>query len=154
MMREFEIGGRQYRVGMLNAFKQLHIVRRLTPCLGKLAPLFSSGVSVKKNAEGAITDIEGDFSQILGPLTDAVSTLQDDDLDYIVNACLEVTERRQTGGGWARVRTGSATMFDDLTLPALLQIVYNVCVESLADFFKDGPTLDLTGFMKARGLNG
>ncbi len=155
---EVFIGQEYYRVGKLNAFKQLHIVRRLSPCLGKLAGLANmagSHIKLKKDAEGKVVDFEGDIAVILTPLTEAISALKDEDTEYILNACLEVTERKQAGNNWVPVRVNKTTMFSDISLPVMLQIAYYVIRENLTDFFSALPPMpDIQGFMKSKGLLG
>lgn len=155
---EFTINSIQYRTGKLNAFTQLHITRRLTPCLGHLAGLVGGKVTLKYDEGGTVTDIDGDIADLLAPLSNAVTSLSDEDVEYIINACLEATERKQAGGGWARLRVNGVTMFEGLSLPAMLQIAYYVIKDNLTDFFADLPSLSnlegLKGFMKDRGLTG
>jgi len=155
---EFTIGKDVYRAGKLDAFKQLHIARRLTPCIGplvQLAAIDPEKFKVEKDAAGTVTKIDGDFNQVVGPLANAITALSDEDVEYVLNACLEVTERKQSGGKWAPLRVNDVTMFDGLTLPAMLQIAYHVILENIADFFSGLPSLSgLEGFLKARGLLG
>ncbi|MCL1939535.1 MAG: hypothetical protein FWG04_02605 [Desulfovibrionaceae bacterium] len=155
---EFTIANTVYRAGKLDAFKQLHIVRRLTPCIGplvSLAAIDSEKFKVEKDAAGKIIKIDGDFNQVADPLVKAITALSDEDVEYVLNVCLEVTERKQSGGKWAPLRVNGVTMFDGLALPAMLQIAYHVILENLTDFFSGLPSLSgLEGFMKAKGLLG
>lgn len=152
---EFTINNTVYRAGRLDAFKQAHIVRRLVPCLGGLASLADNEVKLTYDADGKVTGVDGDISEILRPLTNAITSLQDGDVEYIFNACLEVTERKQAGGKWAPLRAGGVTMFDGLSLPVLLQIAYYAFRENLTDFLEGLPSLSsLEGFMKAKGFLG
>lgn len=152
---DFTINKVVYRSGKLSAFTQLHIVRRLTPCIGKLAGLVGSEAKVVFDAEGNIAGFDGDMDAVIMPLADAITTLADEDVEYILNACLAVTERKQPGGAWARLRVGDASMFDGLTLPVMLQIAWHVITENLTDFFGELPSLSgLSGFLKAKGLAG
>ena len=132
-MQEFTVDKTVYRAGKLDAFKQLHILRRLTPCLGHLAGISSAEVDLLKNDKA-------DASQIVTPITNAIGALKDEDVEYILNSCLEVTERKQAGGKWAPFRVNNTTMFDGLTLPVLLQIAYHVIRENLTDFFAGLPS--------------
>ena len=152
---EFTIGTTVYRAGKLDAFRQLHIVRRLAPCAGKLAALAGGGVKLKYDANGKATDFDGDIAQALAPLSDAIAALKDEDVEYILNACLEATERKQAGGRWVPLRAGGTTMFDDLSLPVMIQIAYHTIKENLTDFFAGPPSLSgLEGFMRTKGLLG
>lgn len=136
---ELTINGHVYRTNTLNAFAQLHIVRRLTPSLGKLAAIARGTVTLRRDADGRVVDLEGDPARVLGPLAEAVTALSDEDVEYICNACLAVTERKNAGGTWAFVRVNGVTMFDGLTLPEMLQIVAQVVRENLTDFFDGLP---------------
>jgi hypothetical protein len=130
---EFTVDKTMYRSGKMNAFTQLHIVRRfLSPCLGPLG-----GVGIFKQA--AIAD--KDIPDILSALGAAAAALKDEDVEYVLNACLDVTERKIAGGGWSPMRVNGSTMFDGLTLPVLLQIAYNVIADNLADFSDALPSL-------------
>ncbi|SBV95505.1 conserved hypothetical protein [uncultured delta proteobacterium] len=152
---EFTIKNNVYRTCPLDAFNQLHIARRLTPCLGPLAGLASADIELIKDEKGKVIDFKGDLGEIMTPLSNALSSLKDEDVEYILNACLAVTERKQAGNTWARLRVGNATMFDGITLPVMLQIAYHVIAENLTDFFDDLPSLSgLEGFLKAKGLLG
>lgn len=152
---DFTINKTVYRSGKLDAFTQLHIVRRLTPCIGKLAGLVGGGVKIKFDDKGNIVDFDGDMDAVIMPLTEALTALNDADVEYILNACLAVTERKQPGGSWARLRVGDTTMFDGLTLPMLIQVAYYVIMENLEVFFGELPSFSgLQGFLKAKGLAG
>lgn len=156
---EFTIGENVYRAGKLDAFKQLHIVRRLTPCLGGLASLAGSKAKLKYDENGKVVDVDGDMAEVMEPLISAVTSLKDEDVEYILNACLEAAERKQTGGKWSPVRSNGVTMFGGIALPSMLAIAYHVIRENLTDFFKDLPLASgrrdkLEAFMKAWGLLG
>jgi hypothetical protein len=152
---EFTIKGNVYRTGKLDAFTQLHIVRRLTPCIGKLAALAGGSVKLKYGDDGKVVDIDGDPDAVLTPLANAITAMSDEDVEYVFNACIEVTERKQAGGAWAALRVKGTTMFDGLTLPVLMQIAYYVVRENLTDFFGELPSLSgPEGFLKAKGLVG
>lgn len=151
---EFTIGSVVYQTRKLDAFKQLHIVRRLTPCLGALASLADNKARLTHDADGKVTGVDGDIGEVMRPLADAITSLKDEDVEYILNACLEAVERRQ-GSGWAKMRVNGVTMFEGLTLPAMLAIAYHVIRDNLTDFFGDLPSLSgLEGFLKAKGLAG
>jgi hypothetical protein len=141
-MAEFTINGVEYRSGKLTAFTQFHIVRRLTPCLGKLSALASSGVKLQFDAEGKVSDMDGDISKVLTPLGEALAVLKDEDVEYVLNACLSVTRRKRAGGGaWTLLRVDGTPMFDDLSLPLMLQIAWHVIRENIQDFFSELPQL-------------
>ena len=73
---QFTIKDKTFDSGRLNAFQQLHVVRRLAPVTERLVALAGSA---------------GDPEAFLGPLARTVGELPDADVDYILNACLDVT---------------------------------------------------------------
>lgn len=152
-MLEFEIDGKSYRANKLNAFKQLHIVRRLTPCVAGLAGFADFKLKIIKDEEGKILGVDGDMGAALEPLVKAIAGLKDEDVEYIFNACLEVVERKQ-GNGWSFVRLNDATMFD-LSLPELLQISARVIMDNLAGFMNVQSSLSgMEEFLRAKGFLG
>ena len=154
-MTEFTIGKDVYRAGKMSAMTQFHLLRRLTPCLAQLAGLASAGVKLTFDEEGNVVDVEGALDEVVGPLASALTAMSDEEVDYVFNACLEVTERKQAGGAWAALRVNGTTMFDGLSLPALMAVVYHVVRENLTDFFGELPSLSgLEGLLKAKGLLG
>jgi hypothetical protein len=120
---EFEINGQAYRCGKMDAFKQFHVSRRLAPVFGGLASSAS-----KDNA---------DFSQFLQPIAEAVAHMLDADCDYVLQACLGVTQRKQESG-WANVYNvqTKALMFSDVDLAVMLQITAKVIQDNLGGFFQ------------------
>ena len=74
---QFTIKDKTFDSGRLNAFQQLHVVRRLAPVTERLVALAGSA---------------GDPEAFLGPLARTVGELPDADVDYILNACLDVTQ--------------------------------------------------------------
>lgn len=154
-MAEFKNGKHIYRAGRMDAMTQFHVMRRLTPCLGKMAGLAGGKVKLIFDAEGNIVDIDGDLDDVLLPLVNAITALSDDEVNFVFNACLEVTERKQAGGAWAPLCVKGTVMFDDITLPVRLQAVYQVVKENLTDFFGELPSLsNLEDLLKAKGLLG
>ncbi|KAF5035737.1 hypothetical protein DSECCO2_582450 [anaerobic digester metagenome] len=136
---EFAIKDVRYRASVMDAFTQLHVVRRLAPVLGTMAPLVGK-------------DAERDQDVLLKGLADCVAGLKDEDVEYILNACLDAAERRNQGGGWAPVRKDGATMFP-VGAAALLLIAFHVIRHNLSGFFADLPSLSgLEGLMSK--LNG
>ena len=91
---QFTIKDKTFDSGRLNAFQQLHVVRRLAPVTERLVALAGSA---------------GDPEAFLGPLARTVGELPDADVDYILNACLDVTQIRQDTGGFARLRVNGVS---------------------------------------------
>ena len=138
---EITINDNHYRIGRMNAITQFNVLRRLTPCLTCLTSLASNDIKLEFDENNNATNINGDLNAVLAPLGSAIAALGDEDVAYIFNACLEIAERKQTGGTWAPVRKNGVTMFDGLSLPTLLQLTYHVLRQDMADFFKELPSL-------------
>lgn len=128
-MLEFEINGVQYRAQTMDARRQFHVARRLSAvlspsadALGKVAPDADSKTNI-------VAAINGFF--------DALSSLPDDQLDYVIDACLDTVSRKD-GTQWSPIRRGGAMMYD-LDLYTQGAIVYHVVRGALDGFFASLP---------------
>lgn len=128
-MIEFEINGVQYRAQTMDARRQFHVARRLSSvlspsadALGKVAPDADSKTNI-------VAAINGFF--------DALSSLPDDQLDYVIDACLDTVSRKD-GTQWSPIRRGGAMMYD-LDLYTQGAIVYHVVRGALDGFFASLP---------------
>lgn len=142
---EFTHGQNTYRAGKLPAMTQLHVVRRLAPFLSALMGALPGGQAqtlLKAAKEGDETNGKAEAAQLglaaIGPLLDAVAAMPDEQVDYVINACLSVVERRQSAGGWAPVMSSGGLMFEDLGMVDLLGIARHVLSRDLAGFFGGG----------------
>lgn len=122
---QFTIKDKTFDSGRLNAFQQLHVVRRLAPVTERL-----DGLAGRRGATP---------EAFLGPLA-APWASADADVDYILNACLDVTQIRQDTGGFARLRVNGVVMFP-LDLTMLLGIAAHVLKDNLSGFFADLPSV-------------
>lgn len=146
MSVEFVVGDHAYRGNKLSAKKQFHVLRRISPLLvglvdsGALAAVrkeVAKGKEARPEALlGGLTD--KDLGAMLKGVLDNLASLPEADVDYVIDTCLAVTERRQASGGWAGVMTGEQLQFQDLDLPALLKIVWEVLQHNLSGFFAGG----------------
>jgi hypothetical protein len=126
---ELAIGGNEYRVGKLDAFKQFHVARRLAPALLAL------GTAAAGVFAAARTAAAGDDLAALGPFVGVISQMSDTDSQYILLVCLGVCHRRQ-GNAWAPVVSASGGMlFDDIDLPTMIQVAVAVIRENIGNFF-------------------
>lgn len=121
---EFEISGQTYRATKLDAFKQLHLSRRLAPVL--------SG-----NAD--------DTTPMVPAILAALAQMSDSQLNYILHICLSSVQKQQ-GTAFAPIYIGGSVahddtvtmgrfMFDDIDLIVMSQIAAHVVKENLAGFF-------------------
>lgn len=137
MVTEFELGSRKFKIGKLNTFKQFHIVRRISPILADLLPAIKEVQKFQKKKEEQKTEVEkfDELATILGPVLTGFSKLNDEDSEFVLLGLLSCVEVQGPGNIWAKVSTGTQLMFDDLDLPALLQIGGRVFVANLSGFF-------------------
>jgi hypothetical protein len=124
---EFELAGQSYRAGKIDARAQFHIVRRLAPVLGELAPAAAGG---KMGGLDAIP-----------PLANAIAKLSDADADYCLFGLLAVVTRKQPQGtGWGPVTAGNALMYDDIDMVGMLQLAWKALEFNMSGFFAALPS--------------
>ncbi len=132
---DFQIGGRDFKLNKLDAFKQFHIVRRIGPLLSDLLPAMK-GAQKLKNVEALSEDEKLDqMAKLAGPIMLGLSKLSDADADLVLFGLLSSVEMKQSQGNWAKVSTNSMLMLQDLELPVLLQIAGRAFMYNLSGFF-------------------
>lgn len=129
MSLEFEVAGQRYRAEKLDAFKQLHVSRKIAPIVPKLLPMFMKFAEQK----GALQDDIAGMAEAFEPLAQALAEMPDADCEYVFNACLGMVMRNQQGN-WASIWAGGSLMFDDIDLGAMVQITAKVIWDSLGAF--------------------
>jgi hypothetical protein len=131
MSIEFEIGGQRYRAEKLDAFKQLHVSRKIAPIIPKLLPMFQKFAGSK---DALKDDLDG-LAEAFEPLAQALAEMPDADCEHVFAACLGVVSRNQQGN-WATIWSQSAKslMFDDIDLGQMTQIAVKVIWDSLGPF--------------------
>lgn len=138
--RDFELGGKHFKLNKIDAFKQFHIVRRITPLLAELLPAMKNISKVNKNAESMSEEERLDqIAEFIGPIMNGLSKLSDEDSNRVLFGLLSSVEMQQSSGGWARVSTDSMLMIQDLELPVLLQIAGRAFMYNLSGFFQGLP---------------
>lgn len=113
-MAEFEKNGRTYRTGSLDCFKQLHIARKLAPCIlqAKLSNKFELLV-----------------------ISEALSEMSASDVDLIVNTCLSVSYIKDPSGSWQKVQSSPGTLqYQEIKLDEVIKICVETIKENLGDF--------------------
>jgi hypothetical protein len=177
-MAEFTVAATTYRTKMkLNARQQFHIARRIAPVvsvIGAVIPLLQ-GALQQQTITPEQDDVDNTAAQIrataqrmadletLGrPIMEALASLPDADCDYVLDLCLAVVQRMQSGNGsgpmWSDIWNPRASklMFEDIELPAMLQIAMEVLRENLMGFFSAPvtPPASDTSTTLFRPLNG
>lgn len=125
-MSEITIAKQTYRIGKMNALQQFHVARRLAPILATM------GLSLRQLADGSKMSID-DFLPVLGPVTEILARMSDEDSNYVIFSALAVSERKQ-GDKFAPVVVSANLMFQDLDLPAMMRLVVEVLNENLGGF--------------------
>lgn len=135
MDRDFEIGGRKFKLSKLDPFKQMHIVRRVAPILGDLFPVMQ-GVKKADDFDKLPEDAKLEkLSNFVTPIMNGFSKLSDADAELVLHGLLSSVEMQQTTGNWAKISQGSMLMIQDLDLPLLLQIAGRAFMFNLSGFF-------------------
>jgi len=138
---EIEVRGQLYKAGRIDAMKQFHVVRRLAPILSAMADIGGLQAAFSGGQPQA-----ADMAVMLVPLANAVSSMPDADVEYVLGICLDVVERKQPGGGWAKVRASNgALMFEDIDMAAMLMIAGGVLGHNLSGFFAGLPSVSPGG---------
>lgn len=137
MNNEFQVGERKFKLGKIDAFRQFHIVRRISPLLAELMPAMAEISKQKKNADAMSEDEKLDeFAKIAQPIMVGLSKLSDADADYVLFRLLGAVEMHQAQfNSWAKVATDNGLMIQDLELPVLLQAAGRSLMFNLSGFF-------------------
>lgn len=141
--RDFQIGGRSFKLNKIDAFKQFHIVRRIAPILGDLVPALKTAGSlsdlrsIEALSESEKLDMVAKFA---GPVLSGLSNLSDADADLVLFGLLSSVEVQQVAGNWAKVASGTMLMIQDMELPILLQLAGRAFVFNLGGFFAALPS--------------
>lgn len=133
--QDFTIGGREFKLGKIDAFKQFHIVRRIGPILSDLLPSMK-GARGLKNIDALSEDAKLDqIAKFVTPIMNGLSKLSDADAEMVLFGLLASVEVKQPTGNWAKVATPSMLMMQDMELPILLQIAGQAFMFNLSGFF-------------------
>lgn len=133
MSLEFEIAGQRYRAEKLDAFKQLHVSRKIAPIVPKLLPMF---LKFAGNKESLKDDLAG-MAEAFEPLAQALADMPDADCEYVFGACFSVISRYQQNG-WTTIWVPSvkSLMFDDIDIGVMFQLASRVIMDSLGPFIR------------------
>jgi hypothetical protein len=144
-MLEFTVGEHRYRSRKMNARQQFHCVRRLGPLFGQLLNI---GPAIANLTPGTMGDADANkaFEEALGAYTTALAKVPDQDCDYVIDRCMEVTQRLQGGNGsgqpvWSDVWNSrlNRMMFEDIELGEMFTIAGEVLKDNLQGFFNIMP---------------
>ncbi len=139
MDRDFEIGGRKFKLNKIDAFKQFHIVRRVGPILADLLPAlkdakkFATAEAVESLSEEKKFEMVGEFA---APVMTGLSKLSETDANAVLMGLLASIEVQQPPlMNWAKIVQGDMVMIQDLELPVLIQLAGRAFMFNLSSFF-------------------
>jgi len=134
---EFEVNGRQYHAGKMNAMDQFQVLRRMAPVMG---PFVEFMAKLGERAKANQPMNQSEMMQVATPLAKAIGDLSDEVTNYIFDKCLSLVARQEPGDrGFARVWNSQAKrlQMEDIDLPTMMQIVLKVVEGSFENFFLD-----------------
>jgi hypothetical protein len=128
-MLEFKVGEHSYSSGKMDPFGQLHVARKLAPLLTKLAPQVS--------ADGE-PPTQQTTMQLLAPISEALSEMSEEDVNYVLHRCLAVVRRLQGTDVWAPIWNvrAKALTFEDIDVGEMLTITMQVLGDNLGNFMQ------------------
>ncbi|MBD2803497.1 hypothetical protein ID855_01960 [Xenorhabdus sp. ZM] len=131
---EFEIEGKKYRAGKLNAFQQQDLAVALVPVIPALKPILGKLKPSVVGGDGKPVFGQEDLVDFLAPLADAIRSLGKENRYEINDICLSVVSR-ESSGVWTNIYISQQLMFDDINGLDLLKIVGYVVKGALGNFF-------------------
>lgn len=143
MDKNFEFGGRKFQLCKIDAFKQLHIVRRVAPMLNDMLPAITASGVLK----GGVKEIEtlpeeqklDLIAKFISPIMMGLSKLTDADTEVVMHGLLEAVEVQQPTGNWAKVSSNKMLMIQDMELPMLINIAGRAFMFNISRFFSALP---------------
>lgn len=138
---EFEVSGRKFKLGKLDAFRQFHIVRRIGPLLADLFPALAGLAKTQKNFDSMSEEEKlAEFADVIQPVMNGLSKLSDADADYVLFRLLGAVEVHQPQfNSWAKVATDTQIVMQDIELPVLLQCAGRSLMFNMSGFFASLP---------------
>lgn len=132
-MTELTINGIVYRTGRMSALDQFHVGRRLAPVIARIGALNETSASDNGVDNGSTNS--ADDGRLFTTLTEAVSSMSDDECNYVIRKCMAVVARQQ-GDRYAPVwnRQADRFQFDDIDMPSMLQLTIAVIQDNLSGF--------------------
>lgn len=127
----FTIGEHTYSAVKMDAFRALHVARRLSPIVGQLV-LLSNGTLNPKDA--------------VLPLMEGIARMSDEDFDYVRDSCLSVVTRVIDGRLHPIFNSKAKLLqYQDIKPKECLEIIFTVVMDNLSDFLDDLPSIVTDG---------
>jgi hypothetical protein len=130
---DIAVDGRNYQIGKLDALKQFHIARKLAPALASI------GVTVaelEKVGQGMVGGAAESFLAALGPVSEVLAKMSEEDTNYVLFTCLGVVSMDQGEGRFAPISRNNLLMFEDIDMLLMLKLTGEVVKFNLEGFFQ------------------
>lgn len=136
------ISGNEYRVGSLNCFDALHVVRLVSP----FAPVLIGSVFgqvielVQKSKEAEAEDLISEATKlatVCEPFLYRLQMMERPLFESLVKTCLSCVDRKDASGrSFGRVTTAEGTfMYSDMDWVTIMQLVIRVIVREVRPIF-------------------
>lgn len=132
---DFQIGGRNFKLCKIDAFKQFHIVRRVGPILADLLPGMQELQKIKNFDSMDESQKLESFAKLAGPFMAGLAKLSDEDSERVLFGLLASVEIQGPTGGWMKVATDKILLVQDLELPHLINVAGRAFMHNLSGFF-------------------
>lgn len=123
-----DLQGQSYQIGRLNPLTQFHVSRRLGPIVASMG-----GEALRMAVDKKTLGLD-DWLAFLGPISEVLAKMSDEDVNYIIGVCMSVIQRRQ-GEKWARIQINGQLIFEDIDMMMMLRLTSEVIKENLGGFF-------------------
>lgn len=135
MIREVAIGENVFVIGQLPPKTAFHIARRLAPFIGALRKLLPYALSERRFDAEQLEDIV----DIVEPVAGILAEMRDEEANYILDHCLGVVQvRLPEGRGLAPLMVGGTLMYENLSMPTMVRLTWEVIQANLAGFMPAG----------------
>lgn len=125
-----EVGGQVFVYGPLPALAQFHVLRRCMPVLASfMGPLMA--IMKEKDVDARVRLL----MERVGPLSEVLAKMPDDDANYVIIECLKVCGSVHAGGVMPLCTLTGQITDSNLSMPAMLRLMMKVVDQHLADFF-------------------
>jgi hypothetical protein len=144
-LTQFVVGDHVYQSDKIGAIDQFNISRRLTPVVLGVAPLINLGSTPEEIAASIGSDLTK-YVGLMAPTLEALSKMSDEDVQYVLSKTLSKVQRGVkdpvTGAvvAWSPLWGSGGLQYEDLSMPDMVRIVWNVLSEQLGGFFSESPS--------------
>ena len=132
---EFEVDGKTYVAGKLNAMKQFHIMRKLLPIISEIK------ITLSDFDGNSIEDLLKEDVSKLAPLTDCIAKLSDEDAEYCIFGILDqVKVKMDKGLGYSPICHNNVLADSNMSMTSMMMIVLNALSHNFSDFLEHLPS--------------